>query len=41
MTKKGTLKVTVVEARNLKDEDLIGKSTYISIKKEKNHQKSS
>ncbi|RIA90261.1 C2 domain-containing protein [Glomus cerebriforme] len=32
MTKKGSLKVTVVEARNLKDEDIIGKSDpYIKL----------
>ncbi|GBB94769.1 hypothetical protein RclHR1_02410015 [Rhizophagus clarus] len=32
MTKKGTLTVTVVEAKNLKDEDLIGKSDpYINL----------
>ncbi|CAB4396851.1 hypothetical protein RhiirA5_365104 [Rhizophagus irregularis] len=32
MTKKGTLTVTVVEAKNLKDEDLIGKSDpYIKL----------
>jgi len=32
MTKKGILKVTVVEAKNLKDEDLIGKSDpYIKL----------
>jgi len=43
MTKKGTLKVTVVEAKNLKDEDVIGKSDpYIKlILDEKNAQSTS